>query len=133
LRPFLAAALVAPFLWLSEGKIRIAHAMSGRIVELRWQHDAMWLRDNQAKNPAWRPIRKGELVSHGIVISPQELSGFLGSHIPSGFQPKGTNRWISNRNNNYVRVEWNTQRQRLIISDIKHGHKAILIILESHA
>lgn len=114
-----------------EGKIRVVHAVSGRIVELRWQHDKMWLRDNQAKNPAWRPIRKEELVSHGIVISPQELSEFLASHVPSGFQPKGANRWVINRNNSHIRVEWNRQKQRLVFSDIKHGRKTTLIILNS--
>lgn len=114
-----------------EGKIRVVHAMSGRIVELRWQHNEMRLRDNQAKSSAWRSIRKEELVSHGIVISPQELSEFLGGHIPSGFQPKGMNRWVINRNNSHIRVEWNIQNKRLIFSDIKHGRKTTLIILNS--
>jgi len=115
-----------------EGKIRIVHAASGRIVELLWKHDEMWLRDNQAESPKWRRIGREELVAHGIVISPQELSEFLGGHVPSGFQPKGPNKWIINRNNSHVRVEWNTQKKRLILSDIRHGRKATLIILNQH-
>jgi len=116
-----------------EGKIRVVHAVSSRIVELRWQHNGMWLRDNQAKNPTWRSIKKEELVSHGIVISPQELSEFLAGHVPSGFQPKGVNRWVINRNNSNIRVEWNIQKKRLVFSDIKHGRKTTLIILNSRA
>ena len=117
----------------SGGKIRIVHAISGRIVELVWQHNEMWLRDNQAESPKWRLISKEELAPHGIVISPQELSEFLSGRIPSGFQSKGPNRWIINRNNSHVRVEWDAQKRRLIFSDIKHGRKATLIILDSHA
>jgi len=117
----------------TEGKIRIVHAVSGRIVEFFWQHDEMWLRDNQAESPKWRLISKEELASRGIVISPQELSEFLGGHVPSGFQPKGSNRWIINRNKSHIRVEWNAQKQRLIFSDIKHGRKATLFILSQHS
>jgi len=114
-----------------EGKIRIVHAVSSRIVEFRWQHNEIWLRDNQAASLKWRLISKEELADNGIVITPQELSEFLAGHIPAGFQPKGSNRWMINRNNNHVRVEWNAQKKRLIFSDIKHGRKATLIILKS--
>jgi len=114
-----------------KGKIRIVHAASGRIIEIFWQHNKMWLRDNQAESPKWRLIGREELVAHGIIISPQELSEFLGGRIPSGFQPKGPNRWIINRNNSHTRVKWNAQKKRLIFSDISHGRKATLIILKS--
>ena len=114
-----------------EGKIRIVHAVSGRIVELLWKHDEMWLRDNQTQSLKWHPVNKDELATNGIVISPQELSKFLGGDIPSGFQSKGSNKWIIHRNNNHVRVEWNAQKKRLIFSDIKHGRKTTLIILKS--
>jgi len=121
--------------WQSEqpdkGKIRIVHAVSGRIVEFRWQHDEMWLRDNQADSPKWRPTSSKELAANGIVITPRELSGFLGGHVPSGFQSRSLNLWIIQRNNSHVRVEWNAQKKRLIFSDIKHGRKATLIILNS--
>ncbi len=114
-----------------EGEIRIVHALSGRIVQFRWRHDKMWLRDNQAGSPRWRPISKKGLASHGIIISPRELSEFLGGHVPSGFQPTGLNRWSTHRNNSHVRVEWNAQKKRLIFSDISHGRKVIIIILKS--
>jgi len=115
----------------SEGKIRIVHAVSGRIIEFLWQHDEMWLRDNQGESPKWRLIRKEELASNGIVITPRELSVFLGGHVPSGFHAKGSNRWIINRNKSHVRVEWNAQKKRLIFSDIKHARKATMIILKN--
>ncbi len=116
-----------------EGEIRIVHAMSGRIVELTWQHDRMWLRDNQARNPKWRRISKKELVSRGLLISPRELSEFLSGRVPSGFQPKGSDRWIVRRSNRHVRVEWNAQKKRLVFSDIQHGRKATLVILNAGA
>lgn len=120
--------------WQSEqsgkGKIRIVHAVSGRIVEFLWRHDEMWLRDNQAGSPKWRLTSKEELASHGMVISPQELSEFLGGHVPSGFHAQGLNRWTIQRKRSHVRVEWNAQKKRLIFSDIRHGRKATLIILD---
>jgi len=91
----------------------------------------MWLRDNQARSPAWRVLSQEELASHGIVISPRELSGFLTGHVPPGFKTKGANRWFIHRNNSNIRVEWNAQKKRLIFSDIKHGRKATMIILKS--
>ncbi|MDQ6960438.1 MAG: hypothetical protein Q9M27_05350 [Mariprofundaceae bacterium] len=114
-----------------EGKMRIVHAVSGRIVEFSWQHDEMWLRDNQVESPKWRLVSKEELASRGMVISPRELSEFLGGHVPPGFQPKGLNRWTIHRNNSHVRVEWNAQKKRLIFSDIRHGRKATMFILKS--
>lgn len=111
------------------GKIRIVHAASSRIVELRWHQDDIWLRDNQSKNLKWRHINKDELATTGIVISPRELSEFLGGHVPSGFQSKGSNNWIIHRNNSHIRVTWKPQTKRLVFSDIKHGRKATLVIL----
>ncbi len=114
-----------------EGRMRIVQPVIGRIVEFRWRHDEMWLRNNQIGSPQWHPVSKEELASHGMVISLWELSEFLGGHVPPGFQQEGPNRWSIHRNNSRVRVEWNAQKKRLIFSDISHGRKATMIILKS--
>ncbi len=114
-----------------EGKIRIVHALSGLVVELRWQHDKMWLRDNQTGNARWHLIARKKLVSYGIIISPRELSGFLGGHVPSGFQLEGPNRWTAHRDGNRIRVEWNAQNKHLTFGDLSHGRKMTIIILKS--
>jgi len=113
-----------------KGKIRIVHAVSGRIVELRWRGNEMWLRDNQDRQPVWRRIRMAKLISKGIVISPQELTVLLRGRVPPDFQTRRSHRWVIKRGGSLIRVEWNVRKKRLIFSDIKHGRKAVMVILK---
>ncbi len=114
------------------GSIRIVHAISGRIIEIRWYENKMWMRDNQGENIKWRRIYQGELIAIGIVISPQELSEFLAGHVPSGFQSRNSDQWVIHRNHSHVRVLWKPRMQRLSFSDLKHGRKATLMILKNN-
>ncbi len=116
----------------STGWIRLVHTVGGRIIELRWQGHTMWLRDNQAKSSDWRRIDQQELSSHGIVITPVELSTFLGGRMPAGFQATAPNRWSIHRNHSRIRVQWNRERRRLTFSDMKHARKAVILILDAN-
>jgi len=113
------------------GTMRVVHAASGRIVEIRWHDNEIWIRDNQSKSLKARRIGQKALTAIGIVISPQELSEFLGGHVPSGFQSTGSDKWMTQRNHSHVRVMWNPQTKHLVFSDIRHGRKATLIILKN--
>ncbi|MDQ6986441.1 MAG: hypothetical protein Q9M25_01395, partial [Mariprofundaceae bacterium] len=110
----------------TSGRARLVHAASGNIVELRWQKDDIQLRDNHAPN--WRKINMQQLAEHGIVISPYTLSRFLAGHIPAGFHRKNANTWESTRDGKLIRVIWQSERKQLIISDIRHGRRATLMI-----
>ncbi|MDQ6986403.1 MAG: hypothetical protein Q9M25_01205 [Mariprofundaceae bacterium] len=110
----------------TSGQARLVHAASGNIVELRWQKDDIRLRDNHAPN--WRKINMQQLAEHGIVISPYSLSRFLAGQIPAGFRRKNANTWESKRGGKLIRVTWRNANKRLIISDIRHGRRATLII-----
>jgi len=111
----------------SSGQARLTHAASGTVVELRWQGNDIRLRDSNA--PDWRRVSPAQLAEHGIVISPYTLSRFLAGRIPSGFRKTGSNAWESRQDGAPLRVSWKPGEQRLEISDIRHGRRAILIIL----
>ncbi len=120
--------------WQTEensGRARLVHAASGNIVELRWQKDDIRLRDNHA--PTWRKINMQQLAEHGIVISPYTLSRFLAGYIPAGFQRKNASTWENTRDGKLIRVTWKHEVKRLIISDIRHGRRATLIISKTSA
>jgi len=109
------------------GHARMSHAASNTVVELRWRHDDIELRDN--KTPAWRKVSTAQLAEQGIVVSPYTLSRFLAGRIPAGFKQRETNTWESRQAGGIIRVQWYAQAGRLELSDIKHGKRATLIIL----
>jgi hypothetical protein len=109
-----------------QGNARLTHAASGRIAEIRWQGPRIELRDNA--NPLWRDVRFARLAEHGIVLPPQQIATILTGHMPAGLVPKGDNRWEGKLNNSYIRLQWQGEAQRLELTDITHGRRAILII-----
>lgn len=113
----------------TSGRARLTHAASGTVVELRWQRDNIQLRDN--KMPAWRKVSLAELSEHGIVLSPYALSRFLAGHVPSGFRQTSRDNWESRRDGKLLRVQWFPEARRLVLTDIKHGRKATLIVLRA--
>ncbi|MDX8392629.1 MAG: hypothetical protein R8K53_08720, partial [Mariprofundaceae bacterium] len=114
----------------THGRARLVHAASGNIVELRWRKDDIRLRDN--RSPNWRKINMQQLAEHGIVISPYTLSRFLAGQIPSGFHRKNAITWESKRDDALIRVVWHADGRRLIISDIRHGRRATLLITDTN-
>ena len=112
----------------SDGQARLTHAASGTVVELRWQRNDIRLRDSNA--PTWRRVSTAQLAEQGIVLSPYALSQFLAGRIPPGFRETGSNAWERRQNGGPLRVHWIPGNQRLEISDIRHGRRAVLIILK---
>ena len=114
----------------TRGHARLVHAASGNIVELRWQKDYIQMRNNHA--PDWRHVNMQQLAEHGIVISPFTLGIFLTGKIPPGFHKTGPNIWESHKNGSLIRVAWKNESKRLMLSDIRHGRRATLIILKTN-
>jgi len=109
-----------------QGALRIVHAATNTIVELRWQGTNMDIRDNQ--QPAWRPVGRAQLSEHGIVIPPQELAAILLGRMPAHFRKRSANTWDSTAGGTLIRLKWKQQAHSLSMTDIKHGRKATLII-----
>ncbi len=108
------------------GWLRISHAASGRIIELRWDQMHMQWRDNQAASTGWRPLSPNELARHGILLRPDELAAFLTGHAPTGFQSKRPGQWFARRGKSYIRVE--RTNKRLAITDLSHGRRAVILL-----
>jgi len=108
------------------GWLRISHAATGTVVELRWQGKAMQIRDNSA--PDWKPIGLEQLSKHGIVIPPQMLAAILLGQMPAHFKQTDDRIWQSRQSGSLIRLRWQPQTHKLTMTDMKHGRKATLII-----
>jgi len=108
------------------GWLRISHAASGRIIELRWNGAIMQLRDNHSAHPGWRPIGAAELAGHGIVLQPAELAGFLMGQTPAGFAATRPGHWTARRGKSRIQV-WR-HGKRLSITDLSRGRRAVILL-----
>lgn len=109
----------------SHGWLRISHAASGRVIELRWEKTRLWLRDNQAIATNWRSINADELAGHGITLLPNEMAAFFAGQPPADFSHVKPGQWLAVRGKSHIRVQWNGKR--MTITDIRHGRQAIVI------
>jgi len=109
-----------------QGDVRLTHAATGTVVEFRWSGHQMQLRDNN--NRHWRTIRAEQLAEHGIVIPPHQLASILLGKMPAHFINKKAGEWESRQRGSLIRLQWDETSQRLTMSDIKHGRRAILLI-----
>ncbi|MDQ6996323.1 MAG: hypothetical protein Q9M82_02545 [Mariprofundus sp.] len=108
------------------GWLRISHAATGTVVELRWQGKIMQVRDN--REPAWQPIGLEQLSMRGIVIPPQTLAAILLGRMPADFKQTDEQRWESRESGSLIRLRWQPRTHKLTMIDMKHGRKATLII-----
>ena len=109
------------------GHARLTHAASNTIIEMRWANNDIQLRDSNT--PEWRKASMEQLAEQGIVISPYILSKFLAGQIPPGFRETGPNTWERKHGGELLRVVWQAEAQRLEFSDIRHGRRATLMII----
>jgi len=115
----------------STGWARLTHAASNTVIELRWQGDAIQLRGNG--RASWQSVSREALSKQGIVLTPQQLATLLLGGVPTHFQAAKTNQsnrlvWENRGFKPFIRVQWQAEQQRLTMTDITHGRRAILII-----
>lgn len=113
------------------GWLRLTHAASNTIIELRWQRQAMQMRDNSTNS--WQAISQRELADQGIVLPPRQLAALLLGKTPEHFRLKaGKDRdhlvWESRGLDAFIRLQWQESRHRLTMTDMTHGRRAILLI-----
>lgn len=108
------------------GEVRLAHAATGTVVEFRWAGPYMQIRDGNASS--WRSLTNRELGEHGIVIPPKQLASILLGRMPAHFVRKKGDLWESRKSGHPIRLQWLSSSRKLIMSDIKHGRRATLII-----
>lgn len=108
-----------------EGWLRLTHAATGRIVELRWQGNRMWVRDNLAPQP--RSLEGKDLADQGIPLDPRTLSAFLHGRLQNATR-KGPRTWSMNTPTSRIELRWDRKGRRLTLLDAKHGNKALIVI-----
>jgi len=113
------------------GWLRLTHAASSTVVELRWQHQDMQMRDNSSND--WREISPQQLAEQGIVLPPRQLASLLLGKTPDHFQLKAGKdgddlTWESTGSEPFVRLQWQKSSHRLTMTDMAHGRRAILLI-----
>jgi hypothetical protein len=112
----------------NEGWLRLSHAATGRIIELRWRSKMMWLRDNQAELPDWQMITLQDLRSYGISLFPNDIALFLAGETPPDFNAAGENMWRGKRMDHTLHVKWVQSKRQLRITDVTMGKIFILMI-----
>lgn len=111
-----------------QGWLRLHHAASSRIIEIKWHNNTLQTRDNHDNLPLWKKTKAAYLQQQGINISPQDLATFLLGDIPKGFTQKTNNEWRGHRGKSLIRVVWNPNSKRFMIMDMYKGSKIVLII-----
>jgi len=109
-----------------QGRLRLTHAATGRVVELEWQHERMRVRDDS--HPEWQEISRQQLAEEGIVIPPEQLAAILLGRVPAHFKRKNGTTWEGKQNGGLIRLEWKAEQKKLAITDITHGRTATLFI-----
>lgn len=112
----------------NEGWLRLNHAATGRIIELRWRNKMMWLRDNQAARANWQGITLEDLRSYGISLFPNDITLFLAGQTPPDFIAAGEGMWRGIRMDHTLHVKWIQSKRHLRITDVSMGKIAILMI-----
>jgi hypothetical protein len=112
---------------LEQGFTRLTHAASSRIIELKWNGNQTYIRDNQAQ-PQWKKINNTVLMQYGIVLPPQTLSKILHNQIPPSLHHKDNEIWQGKLHGSIIRLRWQDDMHKLTMTDITHGRSAILRI-----
>ncbi len=113
------------------GHLRLTHAASGSVIELRWQQQQMQMRSGTS--PAWQRISPQQLAGEGIVLPPWQLARLLLGGIPEHFSLRpahepGKAIWESRTVQGLLRLEWTAASRRLVMTDLARGRRATLII-----
>ncbi len=113
---------------LKSGNTRLTHAATGRIIELQWQGEKIYIRDNQATTTTWKSIQADTLMQYGIVLPPQTIAAILHYQIPPSLKAKGNNIWQGKLHDKTIRIRWQDHCHKLTMTDITQGRIAILRI-----
>lgn len=111
-----------------QGRVRLLHGASNRIVNIEWADHSIRFQDNLALQHGWRLISPQQLQELGIILPPQQIALILTGNLPPSFARRGDGEWEGNFNATHLRIQWFPESRRLELTDVTHGRKAILTI-----
>lgn len=110
------------------GDVRLTHAASNRIVQVRWNDTHIQILDNADESRSWRNVSGEALAEKGIILPPRQLAYILSGEMPAGVIEKQQGEWEGKVDDSFLRIQWLNEKQRLELTDVTHGRRAILII-----
>lgn len=112
-----------------QGSIRLTHGMSGRIVDVRWQGRVMAWRDNQ-QSQAWQPLTEIDLQNMGVIFPPWVMARVFTGDLPDTMVSKDQRIWQGTMAGNELKIVWASAQQKVELTDIKNGRKAVVVFDE---
>ncbi len=116
--------------WLAneeKGMLRLTHALSGRVVFVRWQGKEMFLRDNDIRLN-WQILPESELKKMGVLLPPWQLARIFLGQYPDTMITKNHLEWKGEWNHHKLKVKWSNHYKRVEVTDYKRGSRAVVII-----
>jgi hypothetical protein len=113
----------------NKGELRLTHGLSGRIVEVIWQNEAMLWRDTSVQE-AWQTLQEQDLAEMGILLPPWDLAKVFTGDMPASMKQVKPLYWQGQWDEADLKVKWSETQQRLELMDLKRGQKAVVIFDE---
>lgn len=110
----------------NKGSLRLTHGLSGRIVHVLWENEKMLWRDNGSPS-YWKPLSEQSLLEMGIILPPWTLARIFLGDMPSSMKTADSRTWKGQWGEVDLRVRWTNKQQRVELTDIKHGRRAVVV------
>ncbi len=114
---------------MEHGSVRLTHAASGRILDVRWDarmHPKLIeMRDNQG-NTQWTSISMQAWRKMGVVLAPWTLAALLHHQPPSFLHAQDAGHWQGRVQQRLIRIHWQQDAGILRMRDMTAGNTAIL-------
>ncbi|MCF6207951.1 MAG: hypothetical protein L3J61_00995 [Ghiorsea sp.] len=112
-----------------KGQLRLTHGLSGRIVDVAWQGQQMRWRDH-SQSQQWYDLSEKELLDMGVLLPPWTLAKVFAGDMPKAMHTKDNRTWQGVWDGVSLKVKWASRQQRVEITDMKHGRRAVVIFNE---
>ncbi len=110
-----------------KGQLRLTHALSGRVVFVRWQGHRMFWLDNH-EQLSWQPLSAQALKDMGIILPPWQLAKIFLGQMPDSMHSKDKRKWEGAWLGTPMQIKWSSNYKRLELIDYKHGQRAVVMI-----
>ncbi len=114
---------------MDAGTVRLTHAASGRVLDVRWQANkqSKWIemRDNQG-HTQWTRISMQAWRKMGVVLAPWTLAALLHHQPPKFLEAQDAEHWQGRVQQRLIRIHWQRDAGIVTMRDMSAGNTAIL-------
>jgi len=113
----------------TQGKVRLTHGLSGRIVDVRWLNQTMTWRDNQ-QVLSWQTLTEDDLLEMGVIFPPWVMAKIFMGDLPDTMHTKNQRTWKGQIAKHELQIVWADTQQKVELVDLKRGKKAVVMFDE---